>query len=217
MPRFKRSWRRKRYGGYRKYRRYYRRPKRYVRRFKRSNRKYHHFKRAAGVTSFQFACSAGNPEATGVATFALNQVFSSSEFSTLFDAYRINCVVLKIYPDYGTYSGSGTLNPQWHVCNDYDDNSTPTVSQIIDYESYRTFKIEPGKTKVFKIYPACAMAAYRSGASWGFTSKRKQWIDMVQTDVPHYGFKFAVDTGTSGVTYQWRIRPFYYFSCRHVR
>jgi len=153
--------------------------------------------------------------------FALNQVVGSSDFTNLFDEYRINCVVVKLIPRVNTVQtlANGTEIPNNYVPNlhwvyDYDDANVPSnTDTLLEYGNYRVKAFDRPIT--WKIKPKYALAAY-SGA---FTSYKpmRGWLDVASPSIQHYGVKFAVDTLQPSQYTSFVIRPIYYISFRNTR
>lgn len=124
--------------------------------------------------------------------FQLSQLPNYSEFTSLFDRYRISGVKLKIIPtcDNNATGTSATYNaPRLYYCWDYDDSDAPiTANQMMERDNV---KIKQG-LRVISTYskPRAQMAIFNTGLSTAYgDAQRKQWIDMGNTSVPHYGFK----------------------------
>lgn len=112
-------------------------------------------------------------------------------FSALFDQYRIVALRYTLIPRTNVVSGTA-YNPPLYTIVDYDDASplssrnaftqraNVTVSQVWQSVS-RTFK------------PHAALAAY-SGAFTSYANATSPWIDLNSTTVPHYGFKWYIDS-----------------------
>lgn len=217
------GWKRKRYGTRRK--RVYKRrfiKRRGFRRYRRTGRRSGrvlHIKRAANVTVV--TTTAGSVEYNGAAQFALSDTFNVSEFTSLFDQYRLNCVLLKFIPDYqleNTQTGGNIQNvPHLHWVIDSTDATVEPVASLVQYQRYHVTRFN--RIVTIKLYPRFSMEIYKSptNTSYGMGS-RKVWLDCTSSGagVPHYGIKFAVDNmqfGASQVV-NFKIRPIYYFSLR---
>ena len=75
-------------------------------------------------------------------SFNLSQLPNYTDFTNLYDQYRINKIVFKIIPKFSEASiNAGTANnanlAQIHSVIDYDDAVTPTaLSDLVQYQSY---------------------------------------------------------------------------------
>lgn len=191
----------------------------------RESKKSFHFKRAGNVAVLTYDPVVG--DSIGTFTFRFDQINTNTDFTGLFDEYRINCCVLKFYPSWGQAGEPGALTnrtptnyqiPQLHTCQDDDDNAIPTINEIIQHASYRTMQFN--RPYSFKFQPHASLAYFKSTLTTGYgVAKARTWLDMNNIDIPHYGFKFGIDSATNqiGHVYNFKVRPFYYFSCRGVR
>lgn len=197
-----------------------RRPRRRVRRAgaKRTNLSgtgLHYFKRRYVVANVTASTSGAGirSDAAGAMSFNLNSLPNSSEFSALFDEYKIMKVSLKWVPfgdsvdmPIATMTGtSSLLSPGGPLITvvDYDDNTAPTAAA--DLLQYQTSKVTPiPKPLSMTIRPKFATEVYRSGLSTAYGA-RTGWLDTDSADVPHYGVKYYMNAPSalnSSYTYQ---------------
>lgn len=139
--------------------------------------------------------------------FNVSNLPNLSEFTALFDAYKIRKVVLKMYP-YQTVAGGAPANaaaasypdfsPIMHYVIDHDDNTTPNASEtgiqtLQQYPNYHRVKLTDGKRGPITIVikPRFQMSAGVSGGGSviGIEGKRSAWLDMADTTIDHYGLK----------------------------
>lgn len=164
--------------------------------------------------------------------FNLNDVPNSSEFTALFDAYRINCVVFRIYPvatesaTAGSASTSGPAQNGWiHSVIDYDDYAVITASdvgmdELRQYPSYKVKNLASYRPIKRKIYPKLLMAGQSTGGFNMAIQQRPKWIDQANPSCLHYGFKFVIEilnTGNSASYHYFKIEPIYYMSFKNMR
>lgn len=201
-------------------RRSYTRKRRYTRRTRRGS-KAHSFVRSCEVYNAQIRDNV----AYSSQTFKLSDLPSYAEFTTLYDRYRINCVVIKLtyshqpqaMPPTSTY-----CTPLLHWCIDNDDATVPaTVLELAQYKTYRSTQLMAGKTVTIKIYPKPQTMIYQGPASTGYSPK-KMWISTTDYNVPHFALKYATQGNQAGgagavilgsLSYQVK----YYFQCKDVK
>jgi hypothetical protein len=185
----------------------------------------------------------GNPErwdvsgASGLGgmTFSLSDVLGYTEFENLYDRYMLTCVVLRFRlinnPDSSQYlntnnHGYATPNvtnwfPRLFFCPDYDDNTAEAVAVLRERAKTKMRVLRPNQYFKIAVKPACTIQTYYTTTGAGYAPKWKQWIDMSQSGVPHYGLKWAVDT--SGIDpndtqpFKLEIEKQYYFKCKDVK
>lgn len=129
--------------------------------------------------------------------FSLNQLPNSSDFTNLFDKYRIQGVKLRLLPNItdNNTGNANTLNiPRTHYCWDYDDYTAPSsLNSMLERDNV---KIIQGNQVINTFSrPKVQMAMYNSATTSGYGDAIKgQWIDCTNDAVPHYGFKMWCDT-----------------------
>lgn len=160
--------------------------------------------------------------------FLLSDLPQASTYGSLFDAYRINKVVIVFTPMLGPYTGvngisaasTGAFDEPLYTVIDRDDITVPTaLSQL---EEYETLKMTPSYRKHKRVFtPAIAMEVYKaSGVTNGYSQKYKQWIDIASNDVDHYGIKGCIQgpsTAGNARRAAWMVRAKLYFQCKQVR
>lgn len=130
--------------------------------------------------------------------FQLASLPNYTEFTNLFDQYRINGVRVKIIftKNESTTNTSVTTNliPIMGTCIDYDNASAPiNVNEVLQYETARVHRMD--KPIVRFLRPKVDQALY-SGAFTSYGNMRT-WIDSDSPTVQHYGLKWYTD-GTGG-------------------
>lgn len=161
----------------------------------------------------------------GAMTFYLNQLPSASEFTALFDQYRINCVVLKMrylnqIPD-RTDASSGAYRPNFHYCVDYNDSTAYTsITQFAQVGNYRCHALNGERDWSIKIFPKVQRQMYQGLGSTGY-GPVKCWINTADPAVPHYGLKYLIDCNGGGggneVLGSLQYQAKYYLSFKNVK
>jgi len=206
-----------------------------VKRIKRSNIRpslnCHSFRRWGTVERYDCTGSATN----GAMVFSLSDMPGVAEFEALYDRYMLTCVVLRFRiinnPDstWGLNNALGTTDtrqgtnwfPRLFYCPDYDDNNAETLSALRERAKTRMKILKPNTYFKAVVKPACTVQTYYTTVSAGYAPKWKQWIDMSQSSVPHYGLKWVLDcSGIDPVDtqpFKLEIEKQYYFKCKDVR
>lgn len=183
------------------------------RRYKRSrrSRSVHHFKRTQTTT---YTAAASSQNFWG-AQYQLNVVQNYTEFTALFDMYRINKIVVKFVPRTTAASMGDNQVGENYTCVDYNDATAPlTVNEILERDTASRTRANVTHTRVFT--PAVACPAYRTGISSGYVPKWKQWLDCSYVDVAHFGLKGCFDN-RDNVDQIYDIYTTYYMSFRNVK
>lgn len=219
--------------------------------------KVHTFKRTSDCNAVNFVVSTSSfngetfsktPDgfyiSTGTLAFGTNLTYYSwalygtldmlpdySEFTNLFDQYRINWMSLKMVPFQNVSLANSTGGQQClavvhYSVTDYDDATpyNPTTGGVQLMREKQSFKEKNFfTTKPFKraTRPRIAMAAYASGAFTSYANMKPQWIDCNSPSVQHYAFKgvfevFAPSTSVASLVW-FRPELTINISCRDVR
>lgn len=199
-----------------------RRPRRYVRRIgRRMNRRIprvYNYKRTLFLEN-SISTNALGLNYSNHFGFTLGMLPSASDFTNLYDEYRINKVVFKIIPKFSqvlSSSGSGVSHlTQVHTAFDYDDSlalpQATALSEITQYQTHRMSRGNAVHTRV--IVPKCEINV--SGLSGA--PKAYQWLDCDNTTILHNGIKVVIPKLLPAGTEQfWDVQMDVYMSFRNV-
>jgi len=179
-----------------------------------------------------------SPAYYGSKEFTFAQLTNPTDFSNLFDQYRIKMVVLKLYlinvPENPLYVGDAsaqnvnaatsyinnvnTYPKLWYV-SDSDDSSAPgSINAMKEIQGVKCRVLNPRKPVTIILRPGILTPAYKAGATWGYSLSKGRWVDMANTDVPHYGLKYAIEAQNTEVSvnfpYKLRWETKIYFNCK---
>ena len=177
----------------------------------------------AGVVQAGFACA-----------FQLNDIVNVSEFTQLYDQYKIKGVMVTIKMITNPDAQNQTLNiggqastnfyPTIWYCPDHDDTTAPTLSFLKQYSRVKHKILRPNQEIKFFAKPNTLTQLYDGALATAYANtKGRPWVDMANPDVPHYGFKMAIDfeglTTGAALTgqYQFKINCKYYIACKNAR
>jgi hypothetical protein len=176
----------------------------------------HRFRRTS--TGSDISQMAGSDN-TGAYAFVLSAVPGYTEFTSLFDQYRIVMVRVVYRPRWNfsaIASASSDINPLLITVLDYDDASALTITQMLNYPSYKETRFDKDHARCIK--PRIALGAY-AGTFTGFANEPASWIDCGSPGVQHYGVKYAVSGGVIGQTalMDYSTEVEYFLEFRQVR
>lgn len=186
----------------------------------------HWFKRTCKLGNISASISGGVPSGIASAySFSLSQLPSFTEFTNLYDQYKITGAKMSFVPGatealYSPLSGVASQHGynRFHSVIDYDD-STPPISedQMLQYQSVKTTNGLRTHTRYLK--PKVLREVYRSALTTGYNPTASQWIDTVQNDVPHYGLKVWCDApfSSTNASITYTVYLTLYFGCKNVR
>lgn len=129
--------------------------------------------------------------------YALNALHEVSDYTNLFDQYRIAAIKVEfLFDKTGEEVSSVHPMPILSTVIDYDDY-TALVDEN-DYLQYSTYRRSPINRK-HKLYfrPRVAAAVYQAVGT-GYQNIKAPWLDCANTSVQHYGVKFMTDGSQNG-------------------
>jgi hypothetical protein len=125
-------------------------------------------------------------------TFTLSAFPDASDFTNLFDQYRIGIVRVAFFPQGGA---SAVINSVIGTAIDYDDSSSGlALGQLEEYSSFQLNSLQKTFWRTFQ--PRAAQAAY-SGVFTSFARMpASTWIDCASPSVLYYGLKGQIPAST---------------------
>lgn len=213
----KRSYGRRRRGGYRK-------------RFRRSS-----FKRTRRSTARRFARQqllfvrryiarqtifTGNSgtELYASKAFILSDTPNVSEFTTLFDQYKITGVAWRWVCQIDPMVATTKVYPKLYSVVDFDDVAAPTsFTDIVQYPNLKEFIPTDGRpvSRWHYFKPARAAVEYESAVNSAYRPQWKGFVDCASSTAPHFGLKFCAQEMQSGVVVA--IEYKYYLAFKNIR
>lgn len=150
--------------------------------------------------------------------FKLSSVVDSSDFTNLYDKYKILGVKVRIMWQCNQASVSGTsVLPVISYSVDHDDNTVPSSLYAITTKATSKVKVL-GQNNYVDIYirPRVAGQLYNTALLSGYSTVKAPWINSTYNDVPHYGLKFWINNMymATGINNQIEIQPTYYLACK---
>lgn len=172
----------------------------------------------------------------GSIVFKLSDVPNVTEFTSLYDVYRIAGVKITFFPSSGELvydvsqinpvSGNalapiipGSLLPRFMTVIDEDDNTTPSSTN--DLLQYQNLKITSGTKHVVYLKPRFSSTVYKSLTASGYAvGPRNLWLDCSDSTIEHYGVKYSYES-TPSVTpvgmFNMKVHITYYLEFKDVR
>lgn len=186
-----------------------------------------------GMVLYQFAGGFSNTQqysANGY-NFQFQDITNYTEFSSLFDRYKLYGVSIKMIPftndpNTGTASSVGGINCLIHSAVDHDDSAAPTANEagidvLRQYNTYRV--VNMAGRRVFKRFirlNTLVAETNAAGTNVGNRVVRAGFNDMAYVTIPHYGFKWIAEFFSSSnvqVNYAMKFEFTYYFQCADPR
>nr|WAE43196.1 MAG: capsid protein [Cressdnaviricota sp.] len=136
-----------------------------------------------------------NATLNGNGNFNIAQLPNYTEFTQLFDQYRITQIKMTWTNQANTYQGNNTPTlsaPSLMTCLDYDDGTA--LLQRNDFLQYETYKARPFiGTHSLYVKPKVATAVYVGALTTGYAQTYgNPWVDSANPSTPYYGCKWAL-------------------------
>lgn len=150
--------------------------------------------------------------------FSLDLLPSYTEYTALFDSYRIakvSCMFIPINSgEPGAVATSAQVVPILVHALDFDDN-TNIGTPPYEYGSVKMTPMNKSFTRTFK--PKPAVGVFTSTLVTGSSQpKTSPWIDAGSPSVRHYGIRLYI-TDPSASVYRYRMLVKYYIECKQTR
>lgn len=145
--------------------------------------------------------------------FQLAYLPGYTEFTSLYDQYRIDSVLLRFIPAVMTSSPLDPLNGFIAMAVDYDDINNPaSMDQLYQYGNCSVYPAN--REIIVRVRPRAALAAY-SGTFTSYANMGNMWIDIASPSVQHYGLKAGYTASTP--VHSWNVFITYMLSLRSSR
>lgn len=161
---------------------------------------------------------------SGAYTFKLSDLPNYTEFTNLYDQYKITGIAIEFRPtfsgldlNFSANSANGTLIPDIRSVVDLDDD-TPIANEN-ELLQYQNIKWTRG-TKVHRRYfkPKFATEIFRTALTTGYRPSQG-YLDTSYPEIPHYGFKVWIDdtAATEASAWLYRVYVTYYVKFKGVK
>lgn len=157
-------------------------------------------------------------------SFKLDNVVNPSDFTNLYDMYRINKVTLFVEPLWdqaGSVASANPVNYRLRVVHDYNDNNPLTdEDQYLEYSNCKSYTAIRNRSIKITLYPKINNTVENVGGGQAFTSmaSNKVWLNMADDEVPHFGIKMFVPSSISNLgTTLFKVRAKYHLSMKNSK
>lgn len=188
---------------------------------KRFNRRTRYSKRGQKLYLFKRFCDFGTftisntTQTFSAFNFSLDDLPNVTEFTSLYDMYKINCVKITFIPQMNTSVSIGSINnpnasARFFSAIDYNDGTAPT--SVDDLRQYQSAKYTPilrqHKRVIFK--PKILDSSNYSVSPW---------LSTASPSSNYFGLKVAVEAmdSTSTLSMQYKVECKYYMSFKQVK
>lgn len=150
--------------------------------------------------------------------FSLSDLPQSSDFTNLFDFYRLCGVKLMfIYQANSNDTGTGIASqlPILHYIADNDDNiGFPNENTALEKEGIKTRRLD--KPFTYYLTPRVTPEVFNNGITTGYMlGNKKQWLDCNSPAITHFGLKAWLQCGSNSQNL--KIYATYYLQFKGVQ
>lgn len=157
--------------------------------------------------------------------FILDNLVNPTDFTNLYDQYRINKIMLFLEPQYDQTQGVGSAGPiskKIRVVHDYND-ATPLTDedQYLEYSNCKSYAPWSRRGIKITLYPKVNnVLENKTGSPNAFSSvnSNKLWLNIADDEVPHFGLKIFIPGGmvaTDGIMF--RVRAKFHISLKNSK
>jgi len=158
-------------------------------------------------------------------SFKLDNVVNPSDFTNLYDSYKINKITLILERQLnqtGTQTVSSPNNKRISVVHDYNDNNILTnEDSYLEYSNCKRYAVIGNRSISITLYPKINNGVLNAGGGVNaFTSmaSNKVWLNVDDDEVPHFGLKIFIPSfvTTDGVEL-FKVRAKYHISLKNSK
>lgn len=155
-------------------------------------------------------------------SFQLSDLPAYGEFQSLYDQYKINCIVLswKLMnaPEAQQMAYNSSNYPEVLYAYDYDSVVPATsLNQIRERGNCKQKILRPNSYMKMVIRPKITAPIYNGNApNFAYAVHKPSWIDCSNPSVPHFGIQFGIDN-FQNPNYVLTVEAKYYISCRNTQ
>lgn len=161
----------------------------------------------------------------GAFQFQLSDLPNYTDYTTLFDSYKIDQVDMEISQ---VQNAASAGNPASQMCTiyyatDYDDATVPTQAlTLIERQRCKKWTFRGDGTPLrISLQPRLLQPIYQDGVTNAYgTASQNTWVDQLNISAAYYGMKFWIEnmymnssSGQRGETH-FKIRVKYHISCK---
>jgi len=155
-----------------------------------------------------------NGIAQSVYSVSLSNIPSPTDFTNLYDMYRISGVLIKFVPVYDAALSSAINKFSLFTVIDYNDLNTITQVQAEEYQNVR----QTYSTKVHMRYfkPRIAITQQDVSTTSFIASYKTPWISTLNTNIAHGFLKYVTDTNTGSAAFTFNVYVTLYLQFKNV-
>lgn len=129
----------------------------------------------------------------------LDNALNYTEFTNLYDQFRINWVKAQFYLriDPSAQTAANASFPRLYWFRDYDDQGLASLNDVRENARGKRAILHPNRPVTITFKPNVLSEIYRTAVTTGYSPKFSQWIDVAVPNLVHYGIKYCIDDLTN--------------------
>jgi len=138
--------------------------------------------------------------------FMLSDVPNSSEFTSLFDLYKIDKIDVQCLASFDT--STGPPQTRFFFATVVDLNSSGALASFADALEFQSVKVLPFQTREMPIRsfrPRYIGVAEDSSSSVIASTSDQGWLNTSIPNIPHYGFRWVSEAASTSATMRFII------------
>jgi len=186
-------------------------------------------RRGPKIFNFKRTCELPNVQTVAGVTptiftyrFNLTQLSSYTEFTNLFDFYRIKGVKITFYPP-SNVAATGVVNMpigEFYSIIDNNDSAVPTAADMLEYPTLRRTYFNRPHKRYFKPLAIQSGVYIESGVNTGYRSlPSSTWFSTQDPSVTYFGIKgmYTISDPALVLAEKIRVTATYYFQTKNVK
>ena len=161
-------------------------------------------------------------------TFSMGELEGYTEFTNLFESYKLNMAVLAFYPTYSQIASTTAATVSSNIIitiwpNRHGEQLTTafTRDDLNQIQRKRQFMFPINRPTFIKMPLRQLSAMYNSAVNTDYATVKPRYINTSEVSTPHYGFNVhitQVDRGAfSSNSPRLLIKEKLYFTCKQVK
>jgi len=183
--------------------------------------KVYKFERKGTLTTVQ-GSAVYTPYNLGAYSWTMNSVINPTDFSNLFEQFRLNWVKLTFHLKTDPSSQNGTVTAGWtpayypklYYFTDHTDETPPSINECRERAGVKMKILKPDTLINVWVKPNLLQEVYKGVASTTYKPIYGTWLpDMA---AKHYGLKWVIDDFRNP-NYFLDVETTYYFDCKQAQ
>lgn len=149
---------------------------------------------------------------------SLSQVVNNSDFTNLYDQFRINYVVIKLWLkiDPSSQAAGSAIFPKLYWVRDENSSTVLSQTEMRERSDAKIVVLRPDRPAVMKFKPNVLAQNFLSAGFSSYTPKYDEWIDTSSPGTFYYGALWNIDDLTN-TNYKVDIETIYYLQCKNTK